>query len=207
MPSPAYKFANEVLPLLLAEQAMQRDPVAPSEPPLPEVAPTPLPEEPAAEELKAASFEAQLVQLVLEKNASIASAARAAYHAAGRGLAAVGRGVVGSGNFVGNVGRGAFAVTKPLTGLATGGLRGAGRGVAAAGQSIAAGGAPAALGAGLALYGGYNTLRNPIIADGTGVRFRSPVHIPAMRFRPPITASGTFDGSGFRVQNPVKVLW
>lgn len=219
MSSAAYKFANEYIPQMLMQQMMQRDPVAPPAPPLPEPAPVPLPqqgptsmnqmsisspralaEHEAVPAQKAASFEAQLVRLVVEKEASFFSGLGTLARGAMKAAPAVAKGV-------GNMARGAYAVTKPVTGLVTGGLSGAARGFAGAGQSIAKGGAPAALGAGLALYGGYNTLRNPIVVDSQGVNFRSPVRIPNMRFRSPIDTTGLGTGGGIRFQKPVKVLW
>jgi hypothetical protein len=182
MSSDAYKFANEVLPLMLAEQAMGHDPVAPPSPPKPEPAPMPLPEEEAPLPAKAASFEAQLVQLACEKSA-------------------------GLGGFLGSFGRGMLAPARPLIGLARGGLAGAGRGLADAGAAIAKDGVPAALGAAATLYAGSKMVRSPVITDSTGVRVRSPIHVPSMRLRSPIRGSGTFDGSGFHLQSPVKVLW
>lgn len=219
MPSAAFKFANEYIPQMLMQQAMQRDPVAPPVPPMPEPAPVPLPqqgptstnqmaiapphaisEHEAAPAQKAASFEAQLVQMVVEKEASIFSGLGTLARGAMRAAPAMAKGV-------GNMARGAYAVTKPVTGLVTGGLSGAARGFGGAAQSIAKGGAPAALGAGLALYGGYNMLRNPIVVDSQGVNFRSPVRIPNMRFRSPIDTTGFGSGGGIRFQKPVKFLW
>lgn len=219
MPSAAFKFANEYIPQMLMQQAMQRDPVAPPAPPMPEPAPVPLPqqgptsmnqmaiatphaisEHEAAPAQKAASFEAQLVQMVVEKEASIFSGLGTLARGAMRAAPALATGV-------GNMARGAYALTKPVTGLVTGGLPGAARGFRGAAQSIAEGGIPAALGAGLALYGGYKTLRNPIVVDSQGVNFRSPVRIPNMRFRSPIDTTGFGGGGGIRFQKPVKVLW
>lgn len=237
MPSAAFKFANEYIPQMLMQQAMQRDPVAPPAPPMPEPAPVPLPqqgptstnqmaiaaphaisEHEAAPAQKAASFEAQLVQMVVEKEASIFSGlgtlARGAMKAApamAKGVGNMARGAMRAApalaTGVGNMARGAYAVTKPITGLVTGGLPGAVRGFGGAAQSISKGGIPAALGAGLALYGGYKTLRNPIVVDSQGVNFRSPVRIPNMRFRSPIDVGGMGGGGGIRFQKPVKVLW
>lgn len=219
MPSAAFKFANEYIPQMLMQQAMQRDPVAPPAPPMPEPAPVPLPqqgptstnqmaiatphaisEHEAAPAQKAASFEAQLVQMVVEKEASIFSGLGTLARGAMRAAPALATGA-------GNMARGAYAVTKPITGLVTGGLPGAVRGFGGAAQSISKGGIPAALGAGLALYGGYKTLRNPIVVDSQGVNFRSPVRIPNMRFRSPIDVGGMGGGGGIRFQKPVKVLW
>lgn len=194
MTSSAYKFANEVLPLMLAEQAAQRDPVAPRQPPAPAPAPLPFPK-PAESKIpavKTASFEAQLVQLALEKDAGLGGVLR--------GIGSLGRGV-------GNFGRGMWAVTKPFTGLLRGGLPGAGRGIMDAGRSIAAGGAPAVLGAGTGAYLGYSSLRSPIVAQGDSIRFQSPIRIPDGRFRSPITMRGIGTGGGIEIRNPIKTLW
>ena len=105
-----------------------------------------------------------------------------------------------------NFGRGMLAATKPITGLLGGGLGGMGRGFQTAGKMMYSGGqlSPAAMaGAGLAAYGMYNSLQNPIQRTGNGVRVRSPVRIPATRWRSPMVASG----GGVNIQSPVKVLW
>lgn len=225
MASAAFKFANQYIPQMLMQQIQQRDPVAPSAPPLPEPAPVPLPQqgptsttqmpiaapqalvEHEAAPQKAARFEAQLVQLAIEKDAGVFSAMGSIARGIGSAAAGTARAVPTMARGVGNMARGAYAVTKPVTGLVTGGLPGMTRGFGAAANSIGKGGVPAALGAGLALYGGYNTLRNPIVVDSQGVNFRSPVRIPNMRFRPPVDLGGAGTGGGVRFQNPVKVLW
>lgn len=105
-----------------------------------------------------------------------------------------------------NFGKGMYAATKPLTGLATGGFRGMGKGLQTAGKLMYTGGKfspAAAAGAGVAAYGMYNSLQNPIQQTGDGVRLRSPIKIPNVRLRSPMVA----DGGGVNVQNPFKVLW
>jgi hypothetical protein len=227
MESAAFKFANEYVPQMLMQQIEQRDPVAPAAPPLPEPAPVPLPQQgptgvnqsavsaprplvehdAAPSPQKAASFETQLVRLVAEKQAGVFGALGTMARGLGTAGATVARATPTMARGVGNMARGAYAVTKPVTGLVTGGLPGMARGFGGAAQSISKGGVPAALGAGLALYGGYNTLRSPIVADSQGVNFRSPVRIPNMRFRPPVDVGGMGTGGGIRFQKPVKVLW
>jgi hypothetical protein len=227
MESPAFKFANQYIPQMLMQQIGQRDPVAPSSPPLPEPAPVPLPQQgptsvtqmpisaphalaehdATAASQKTSSFEAQLVALVSEKQSGVLGALGTIARGLGTAGAAVVRGAPTMARGVGNMARGAYAVTKPVTGLVTGGLPGMTRGFGNAAQSISRGGVPAALGAGLALYGGYNTLRNPVVVDSQGVNFRSPVRIPNMRFRSPVDVGGMGTGGGIRFQKPVKVLW
>ena len=121
--------------------------------------------------------------------------------------------LAGLASFAGTVGRGAlnfgkgmYAATKPLTGLATGGFGGMGKGLQTAGKMMYTGGKfspAAAAGAGLAAYGMYNSLQNPIQQTGDGFRLRSPVKIPNVRLRSPVVR----DGGGINVQNPFKVLW
>lgn len=202
MPSAAYKFANQVLPLALAEQAMAANPVAPAKPSIPEPAPVPLPQQgptattaPAidpprtlqehdatAQQNKAASFEAQLVQLVVQKQASWAQAPAQLFN--------LGRGIVG----------GVAPIAGSAIGSLAGGAAGAVRGI---GGAVARGGLPAVLGVGLGLYGASKVMQSPIKVDRTGIRVQSPIHIPNMRFRSPIHESG----GGYRLRNPVKVLW
>ena len=156
---------------------------------------------------KAASFEAQLLELIAEKQSGVLGALGTMARGLGTAAGAVVRGTPTMARGVGNMARGAYAVTKPVTGLVTGGLPGMARGFGNAAQSISKGGVPAALGAGLALYGGYNTLRSPIVVDSQGVNFRSPVRIPSTRFRSPVDVGGMGTGGGIRFQKPFKVLW
>lgn len=101
-----------------------------------------------------------------------------------------------------NFGRGAVALTKPITGVVRGGLRGGAAGTAAAARTIASSPAAAA-GAATAAYTGYKMMRNPVVEYGDGFKLQSPVRIPNMRFQMPVT----WAGNGVRFQPPVKTLW
>lgn len=202
MESAAYKFANQVLPLALADAAQGRQPKEDYSQPntvsaLPQgptattspAIPAPVQVEPhvaGPAPQKAASFEAQLVKLATAK------------------LQAKQAGLAGAAM---NFGRGALATAKPLVGLFRGGLPGAGKGVVNAAKTIYKGGPAAAAGAGTALYAGYNTLRNPIVQDAESFRVQSPIRIPDVRWRSPIVTGPGAWGSGFRVQKPWKTLW
>ena len=202
MASAAYKFANEVLPLMLADAAQGRQPQedysqpngAPVLPQGPTATTSPAIPAPVQVEphvagpapQKAAAFEAQLVQLVSAKLRTKQS---------------------GYLNAAVNFGRGALATAKPFIGLARGGLPGAGKGLVNAGKTIAKAGPAGAAGAGTALYAGYSTLRSPVVVDGEGIRVQSPVRIPQVRMRSPITARDGSWGSGVRFQTPWKTLW
>lgn len=200
MPSAAYKFANEYLAQRLMQQTQHRDPVAPAQPAIPEPAPVPLPqqgptatnsrgieppralhEHDATPAAKAASFEAQLVALAVQKQASWAQA--------GAQLANFGRGVVGG--------------LTPMVGSVAGSLAGGAAGAVRAGRAIARGGLPAVLGTAAGLYGASQVMQSPVKVDRTGIRLQSPIHIPAMRWRSPVHESG----GGYRLRNPIKVLW
>lgn len=206
--SAAYKFANEVLPLMLSDMA-QGVPPAPSnysnpapKQPLPQgptAATTPalqpaaplqphVPAAPPAQQ-KAARFETQLVALAEERLRDKEA-----------NLAAFGRGAM-------NFGRGALSVAKPVIGGIRGGLPGVGKGIVNAGKTIYKGGPAAAAGAATALYGGYKSLRSPIVEDGEGIRLQSPVRIPDVRFRSPVTMGRGAVTRGVRIQNPVVSLW
>lgn len=130
-------------------------------------------------------------QALAQKSAGLAGLASAA--------GTLGRGAL-------NFGKGMYAATKPITGLATGGFGGLGKGLQTAGKMMFTGGKfspAAAAGAGLAAYGMYNSLQNPIQQTGDGFRLRSPIKIPNVRLRSPVVN----DGGGVNVQNPFKVLW
>ena len=199
MPSAAYKFANEYLAQRFMQQANQRDPVMPAQPPLPEPAPVPLPQQgptattaPAiappralqehdATQPKTASFEAQLVALATAKQASWAQAPAQ--------LLNFGRGIVGG--------------LAPLAGSVAGSLAGGAAGAVGAGRAIARGGLPAVAGTVGGLYLASQVMQSPFKVDRTGIRMQSPIHIPAMRWRSPVHSSG----GGYRLRNPIKVLW
>lgn len=208
MDSAAYKFANQVLPLMLADaaqgapaQAGYSRPGAVGQLPQGPTAassagiqpPAALPEHdlaaaPVAQ--KAASFEAALVSFATcklqEKEANLAAFGRAAA----------------------NFGRGALSLAKPVVGAVRGGLPGAGRGVVNAAKTIYKGGPAAAAGAAAAGYGLSQVVRSPIVMDGEGFRVQSPVRIPAVRMRSPVVPANNGNwGSGFRVQTPWKTLW
>lgn len=124
-----------------------------------------------------------------------------------KGLAEKGAGMLGqlAGGAM-NFGKGMYAATKPLTGLATGGFKGMGKGFQTAGKMMYSGdkfSPAAAAGAALAAYGMYNSLQAPIERTGTGVRFRSPIKIPNVAVRSPVIN----DGGGVNVRSPIKVLW
>ncbi len=202
MPSAAYKFANQVLPLALADAAQGRQPEGDYSQPnavnaLPQgptattspAIPAPVQVEPhvaGPAPQKAASFEAQLVTLAAAK----LQAKQAGYL-----------------NAAMNFGRGALSLAKPVIGGIRGGLPGAGKGVVNAAKTIYKGGPAAAAGAAAGAYGLSQTVRNPIVQDAESFRVQSPIRIPEVRFRSPIVTGRGAYGSGFRVQTPWKTLW
>lgn len=233
MNSAAYKFANQVMPLMLGDIAQGRAPDnynQPTEKYSPPNAVAPLPQGPTATNVsaippqgriephelgapvqKSATFEEQLVQLAVsklhEKEAANWLGAAANF---GRGALSIAKPVIGAvGGTLSGGARGAMSrgFGGAVAGAGKGFVSGAGKGINAAAKTIYKGGPAAAAGALAAGYGVSQISRNPIVMDGEGFRVRSPVRVPDVRLRSPITMGRGAIGSGFRVQTPWKTLW
>jgi hypothetical protein len=223
--SAAYKFAKDVLPLMLADAASgQPQPLEPAQPapaPQPVQAPMPpsdpnqaqnipqgptavtaapiqAPQELATHELAPAQKAAAALRVCTLGALDLVMTKQALRNMASAQLAKEAGWASGAMNF----GRGALAVTKPLTGLVRGGMRGAGAGTLAAAKTIM-GSPAAAAGAATAAYTGYKTLRNPVVEYGDGFKLQSPIRIPAARMQMPVT----WAGNGPRFQPMFKTLW